>query len=103
MSDLDGRTQLPIACTLEGGAAKERVGRWVAILDSHRTDRQLDGDTLTLRFRRDAGAVRELAELVVAERDCCGFVDWQLDVEPAELVLRISGEPAALGALNFVG
>jgi hypothetical protein len=98
---VDRRVQLPIACTLDGGAAKQRVGRWVAILDSHRIDRQLTGDSLSMRFRRDAEAEKELTELVVAERECCGFVGWQLDVETDELVLRITGDPAELAALNF--
>ena len=93
--------QLPVACTLEDGAAKERVGRWQVILASHRIDRQLSSDTLTLRFRRDAWAEHELAELVVAERECCAFVDWRLDVDVDDLVVRISGEPHALAALNF--
>src|SRR5690349_17839759 len=81
MSDVESRIQLPITCTLEGGAAKERVRRWQAVLDGYLIGRQLADGTLTMRFRRDAVVERELSALVVAERDCCGFVDWRLDVD----------------------
>jgi hypothetical protein len=95
------RIRLPIACTLEGGAAKERVGRWQAILSSYRIDRQLTTDTLLLRFRRDDEAERELNDLVVAERDCCSFLGWDLDRDGDELILRISGDADELAALSF--
>lgn len=103
MSGAESCVQVPVACTLDGGAAKERVGRWRAILDSHGSDKQLVDDTLTLRFRRDGDAERELADLVAAERECCAFVGWQLDVDRDDLVLLITGAPDDLAALNFVG
>jgi hypothetical protein len=95
--------QVPIACTLAGGAARARVDRWRAILASHLIERRLTGDALVMRFRKDADAERELTELAVAERDCCAFVGWGLEPESDVLVLRITGEPDALGSLNFVG
>jgi hypothetical protein len=55
--------------------------------------------SLSLHFAAGAATRAELARLVVAERQCCGFVDWELEDLGDELVVTISGDPTGVGAM----
>ena len=54
---------------------------------------------LTIRFPPGAALSTKLGELVAAEKECCGFVDWQLDEQSDELALTIFGDPAGVLAM----
>jgi hypothetical protein len=91
---------LPVACGLEAGALGKRVARWQA-LPLIGTESTADG--VRARFRREGDAEARLTELVAAERECCGFAEWQFVAEADELVLDVrsdaSGGPAAVREL----
>lgn len=89
---------VPIACSLDGGEARRRWHEWSDVL-GHRLDVDRSSTRLTVRFAPDAGLSTKLGELVGAESQCCGFVDWQLDVQSDGLVLTISGNPAGVLAM----
>lgn len=93
------RRMLPIACSLEGGEARRRWRDWRALLADRLADEH-SARELLVRFR-DADDVRtELHRLVAAERDCCGFVDWDLAEFQGELVLTVKGEESAVAAID---
>ena len=54
---------------------------------------------LTVRFPPGAALSTKLGELVAAESQCCGFVDWQLDEQNDGLALTIFGDPAGVLAM----
>lgn len=54
---------------------------------------------LTVRFPSGAGLLTKLGELVAAESQCCGFVDWQLHEQSDELELTIMGDSAGVVAM----
>jgi hypothetical protein len=89
---------IPIACTLDAGEARERWQQWQSLA---RTVGQVQRLTngLSLHFPATDNTRGDLARLVGAERQCCGFVDWQLEDLGEELVLTISGEPAGVEAM----
>jgi hypothetical protein len=41
----------------------------------------------------------KLGELVAAERECCGFVDWELQNRGDELRLIVRGDPEGVSAM----
>jgi hypothetical protein len=41
----------------------------------------------------------KLDELVAAERECCGFVDWELQNRGDELRLIVRGDPEGVSAM----
>jgi hypothetical protein len=56
---------------------------------------------LTLRFRDLPGVRDELDRLVAAERDCCGFLGWEVASSEGELHVYITGDLDELRALTF--
>ena len=89
---------VPVACSLDGGEARRRSQDWQALRDSRsRVERSEHG--LKLSFLANDATRAELNRLVVAERHCCGFVDWQLEDLGDELTLIITGDPPGVAAM----
>ncbi|HUP16086.1 MAG TPA: hypothetical protein VM848_08580 [Acidimicrobiia bacterium] len=89
---------IPIACTLDAGEARERWQQWQSLARTvGKVDRVAHG--LSLHFTAADDTRSELVRLVGAERQCCGFVDWQLEELGDELVLTISGDPDGVEAM----
>jgi hypothetical protein len=93
------RRLLPIACSLEGGEARHRWLDWGALL-ADRVSAERSALELRVRFKDFEEVRSELNRLVAAERECCGFVDWDLDVEEGELILSVRGEESAVAAIG---
>jgi hypothetical protein len=88
--------RIPVACTLEAGAARQRAADWgklgSSVVGVERSNREM-----TVRFS-DAAA-NELNRLVAAERECCGFANWQLTTAGEEIVLTITGDEFGVASL----
>jgi hypothetical protein len=58
---------------------------------------------LTMRFPTSIELSTKLRELVAAESECCGFVDWELQDRGDELHLTVRGDPEGVLAMaeNF--
>jgi hypothetical protein len=54
---------------------------------------------VAIRFGANDEVRAELARLVVAERECCAFVAWDLDERGDEIVLTLSGDPFGVAAM----
>ena len=59
----------------------------------------LSPQLLTVRFPTSIGLSTKLRELVAAESECCGFVDWELQDRGDELRLIIRGDPEGVLAM----
>lgn len=92
MSDLP-----PIACTLDAGASRARWQSW-ARLDP--TSRLVEAGHDRLVFRFPEEVRDDLLNLVEAERDCCGFVDWDITPAGNDLQLTISGDEMGMAAIS---
>ncbi len=88
----------PIACSLEGDETRQRWHDWQALLGERRAAHQ-SPEELRLRFRGEARLRTELDRLVAAERECCGFVTWDLENHDDEVILSIRGEPTGVAAM----
>lgn len=91
--------RIPIACSLDGGEARRRWLDWGALLAGRLSDERSDIE-LRVRFQADEAMRTELNRLVTAERECCGFVTWDIDVVGDEIVLRVAGETSAVDAID---
>jgi hypothetical protein len=93
------RRLLPIACSLEGNQARQRWLDWGALI-ADRLSEERSPLELRIRFKDDESVRVELNRLVAAERDCCGFVTWDIDAVDSEMVLRVAGETSAVDAIH---
>ncbi|MGQ0848548.1 MAG: hypothetical protein ACT4OP_05430 [Actinomycetota bacterium] len=82
---------IPIACSLETDAARRRWRDWKALAGQLRAVERSD-QHLTIRYGADHPLRAKLERLVEAERQCCGFVAWDLDDRGDEMVLTIRGD-----------
>lgn len=90
--------RLPIACSLEGGEARRRWEAWNALMIRRLTfDRS--PQHLTLRFPSDDELRAALGELVAAERQCCGFVEWEVNDLGEEVILTVRGDADGVTAM----
>ncbi|MEX2623575.1 MAG: hypothetical protein WD651_07595 [Acidimicrobiia bacterium] len=93
------RRFLPIACSLEGNQARQRWLDWRALI-ADRLSEERSPLELRVRFKDDESVRVELNRLVAAERDCCGFVAWDIDDVDGEMVLGVTGETSAVDAIH---
>jgi hypothetical protein len=89
---------IPIACSLDGNAARRRWSEWSSVMAA-RLSVDLAPERLTVRFTPSVYLSTKLDELVAAERECCGFVDWELQNRGDELRLIVRGDPEGVSAM----
>jgi hypothetical protein len=53
-------------------------------------------------FRPASAYAQRVRELTAAERDCCGFLDFEIVEESDELRLTVSSDQAGQAALRFI-
>ena len=98
MKSLD---HLPVACSLDTAQLREREATLLAQFRSAVVETEELEDGYAFRLSGDANSVRVVAELIVAERDCCPFLAFELVAEPNKgpMIVRVTG-PA--GTKEFV-
>ncbi|MGA2014411.1 MAG: hypothetical protein ABSH51_28325 [Solirubrobacteraceae bacterium] len=85
---------LPVACALGAGDGVRRMRRWEALsLKGHPSARRA-GHRLEVAYRVEPGVREELEALVAAERQCCSFVDWELEHAGDRIIVRVASDPA---------
>lgn len=86
---------VPIACTLCSAELPQRL-TWIRQFTAQRLmAHRLEGTILHLTYARDARA--ELECIVAGERQCCGFLRFDLHDTPGAIALTIEA-PAEAGA-----
>ena len=83
---------VPIACSLDGREARRPWAEWTSVM-ALRLTVDLSPHLLTVRFPTSVELSTKLRELVAAESECCGFVDWELQDRGDELRLIVCGDP----------
>jgi len=91
-------SRLPIACSLDGDQARRRWQEWNILMD-RRLSVDRSPQRLTVRFPTDDEVMPELIELVAAERQCNGFVSWELEDLGNEVVLTVRGDTEGVMAM----
>ncbi len=86
---------LPIACSLSAAALEARRDGGLARLVQRASARNELPDGLQLRFAADDRILADIIEAVNAERLCCRFLRFRIDVEPDEgpITLDLTGPP----------
>jgi hypothetical protein len=80
----------PVACSLGAGDLEQRLAAIAAIGADSLIGRSVEGGRHLLRFRGDAATRQRLEEIVVAEAECCSFLELSLREDAGELVLSIA-------------
>jgi hypothetical protein len=63
---------------------------------------RLEGDALELRFAPAAGLLAHIADVVDAERQCCPFLTFRIEVEASggPMTLHVTGPPGTRAVLE---
>jgi hypothetical protein len=98
MKSLD---KLPIACTLTSTELRDREATLLTQFRSAIITTEELQEGYAFRIPGDGERIRQVAELIVAERECCPFLVFELSALPnmGQLIVRVTG-PA--GAKEFL-
>ena len=98
MNNLD---KLPIACSLTSAELREREATLLAQFRAAIIKTQELQDGYAFHILGDGERIRQVAELIVAERECCPFLVFEVSALPnmGPVTVRVSG-PA--GTKEFV-
>jgi hypothetical protein len=90
MNNLD---KLPIACSLTSAELREREATLLAQFRAAiiKTEKLQDG--YAFHIPGDGERIRQVAELIVAERECCPFLVFEVSALPnmGPMTVRVSG------------
>ena len=86
----------PIACSLTTVELRDREATLLAEFSSGVVETEELENGYAFRFTGDGRWIRLIAELIVAERECCPFLVFELVAQPnrGPLIVRVTG-PAA--------
>jgi hypothetical protein len=93
--------EIPIACTLESGAAQQRVDRWRQVFSVAvaRTERVTPG-RLSCGLKADLADLQALVFLAQEEKACCPFFSFSLEIEADSLTLVVEVPDDAVTVLD---
>jgi hypothetical protein len=101
METIHAETQpLGIACRLASPELQERKKTVIASLRRQVLESRELADGYSYRFGGTDGVLDELLAFIKTERQCCGFFDFALHVQPGETVWLTLTGPA--GAKAFI-
>ncbi len=89
--------QLAVACSLTDAAFRERRDVVQRALFSGQTGSAVEGDGYRFRFPPDDVWLSRITEFVLAERQCCPFLTFRIEVPAGAtgIDLRLSGPPGS--------
>jgi len=92
---------IPIACSLTTTELRDREARLLAQFRSAVVEAEELREGYSFRLPSDGNSIMLVAELIVAERECCPFLTLELTALPNKgpLIVRLIGPP---GAKEFV-
>lgn len=84
---------LPLACSLTTGELRDREATLLAQFRSGVVGTEELQDGYAFRIPGDASWIRLAAELIVAERECCPFLAFEVAAEPNKgpMIVRVAG------------
>jgi hypothetical protein len=96
------QSELPIACTLDGLEAGERLTRWSALSERTGPVLRREVDRLVVAYPARQSVSAELEALAAAERRCCAFLRWEVVHEDDHVLLHIIGSGDGLDAIAAI-
>ena len=90
----------PITCTLSGSKLQERLAAIVTLMQDALQGYDRRGLVLDLRF--PGTAAERVREMIRKEKDCCGFLTFDLREVEQELSLTITAPEGAREAADFL-
>jgi hypothetical protein len=81
---------LPIVCTLTASDLKDRGAAWEKLLGSGLVER--DRVPGGIRLTAAPGAATSLIQLIDLERECCAWIDFEVDGAAVTLTAEREGE-----------
>jgi hypothetical protein len=83
----------PIACTLTTAELRDREATLLAKFRSAVISTEELEEGYAFRLPGDGERIRLVAELIVAERECCPFLAFELTAEPnsGPMIVRLTG------------
>lgn len=104
---MNTQTGLAVACSLTDAALRERRDAVQRDLFSGQTESAADGDGYRFRFPSDDVWLGRIVAFVLAERQCCPFLTFRIDVPAggSGIDLRMSGPPGSVAFIEqtFLG
>jgi len=93
---MKGLDRTPIACSLTTGELRNREATLLALLRSAVLEIEELQEGFAVRLPGDSKSIRLTAELIVAERECCPFLTFEISALPnmGPVIVRVVG-PAA--------
>ena len=88
----------PIACTLKGDEARTRWRNWNDLVAELASLENQPG-RLKLSFQNGEETRADLIRLIAAERECCGFVEWDLEESPVAIAVIVTGSNEGVAAM----
>jgi|SRR5262249_25993543 len=95
---------MPIACCLTSAELRERAATLVAQFSSAVIGTEELRDGYAFRLPGDSNWIATIAELIVAERECCPFLTFELVAQPnmGPVIVRVTGPAGAKDFLKTV-
>jgi hypothetical protein len=83
-----------VACQLSSEAFQQRRDVVLTLMHQHLKEQRSHPNSLTLRFKAEAGQLARLAEFMEIERQCYPFLRFQLVIEPfgESIWLELTGQ-----------
>lgn len=90
MKSLDNR---PIACSLTTAELRDREATLLAQFKSAVVETEELQDGYTFRLLEDCESIQVVASLIMAERECCPFLAFNLVAQPNKgpVIVRVTG------------
>jgi hypothetical protein len=91
---MNGKAAPPLACTLEFSEMGPRLSRLRRLAETSLASHERRGNVLHLVYRTKASG--EVKAIVALERDCCRFLDFDVQEGPSGLAVTITA-PSGVG------
>jgi hypothetical protein len=99
-----GSEDMPIACCLTSAELREREAKLLAQFRSAVVETEELPDGYAFRVPGDGKRVAITAEMMVAERECCPFLTFELVAQPnmGPVIVRVTGPAGTKDFLKTV-
>lgn len=92
----------PIACSLSVADLRQREEVWSSLASTVLRSKVALPDGVRLVFESDHALAHRLVDLVVAERECCGWASWTLDYGTDATVIEVRAVGPAAKAVRLM-
>jgi hypothetical protein len=93
-------TQIPIACTLSATEKSDRGDEWNQFLVANVVETVRTESAARLRLRDGNEVIISAVDLARREKACCAFFEFELELRPEEVWLRVEAPPEASAILD---